>query len=269
MESIKINNNTYYIDKELKPGSQKKIFLCHDSNDEKVIVKTVSFNQLFEVERVYREVVLLEGANSIFLPKIIEHHLSVEDKKYYIVEEYIKGQDLLKNKTYFDSEDKIIQLIYDISVGLKPIWDQDIVHRDIKPEHIFIREESVKPVIIDFGIARFAGKDSITRLENSPIPHTKNYAAPEILKGENDLISIRTDFFNLGIIAYELLTGRHPFDCNNNTIEENIKIGSHSVVEGSLAFKKFILKLIASLPFKRFKNADSIMDFIKAYWEVQ
>ncbi len=269
MESIEINKNNYNVIKELKPGSQKKIFLCTNSDNEEIIVKTVSFNQLFEVERVYREVVLLENTDSIFLPKIIEHYLSVEDKKYYIVEEYIKGQDLIKSKDYFDSENKVIQLIYDITLGLKTIWDQDIVHRDIKPEHILIREGSIKPVIIDFGIARFAGKDSITRLENSVIPHTKDYAAPEILKGENDLISIRTDFFNLGVIAYELLTGKHPFDYNNNTIEENIKIGSYSVIEGSDSFKKFIIKLIALLPFKRFKNADSIMNFIKANWEVK
>ena len=90
------------------------------------------------MERVYREVVLLENTDSAFLPKIIEHHLSVEDKKYYIVEEYIKGQDLLKSKTFFDSEDKIKALITDPELTIN---NKGMNQYDIQSHHRFARLE--------------------------------------------------------------------------------------------------------------------------------
>jgi len=91
---------------------------------------------------------------------------------------------------------------------LEPIWNDSITHRDLKPKNIIIKPNG-DPVVIDFGIARDSGLGSLTH--TGFMPKTPLYAAPEQVKGIKEQISYRTDFFSMGIIAYNLYFSELPF----------------------------------------------------------
>lgn len=131
------------------------------------------------------------------------------------MEEFIAGDGLhLIKGNYLGDSIKVRKLIYDIAIILKPVWEKGYVHRDLKPHNLIIREDGT-PVVLDFGIAYSADGTSLTPTGGRVL--TWPFASPEQFSYKADLISYRTDFFCLGIIAYNLYTGQFPF--GNTEIE--------------------------------------------------
>ncbi|MFV2060447.1 MAG: protein kinase [Gammaproteobacteria bacterium] len=129
----------------------------------------------------------------------------------YYIAEYIEGMTLrqwiddLPQSTLTQTRNFIIQ----IARGLRAFHRLEMIHQDLKPENIIIDEHgSLK--IIDFGSTKIAGIEEITKpIESNNILGTINYTAPEYHTG--DIGSNRSDIFSLGVIAYELLTGKLPY----------------------------------------------------------
>jgi serine/threonine protein kinase len=139
-------------------------------------------------------------------------------KDILIFEEFIPGDTLADILPFYQrNAAAITELMKNIVVILSPIWKERYVHRDLKPENIIIKKDGT-PVIIDFGIARDLGADSITGTGWQP--KSWPYAAPEQFAGDKDQISYKTDFFSLGILAYLLYFQNLPF---GNT---EVEIGS-------------------------------------------
>ncbi|WP_353723260.1 protein kinase [Dyadobacter sp. 676] len=107
--------------------------------------------------------------------------------------------------------------------ALTPIWEEKFVHRDIKPENIIIRPDG-RPAVIDFGIAREIGGTTLTSTGLQPM--SWRFASPEQFRAERDLISYKTDFFSIGILAYYLFHGAHPFGGTRSEIERRFKSGN-------------------------------------------
>lgn len=166
-------------------------------------------------DRIARELDIYERfKDNPGIPKII----SVEKygDELVVFEEYIGGNDLNKiAPVYISDSRKVRQLIADIAEILTPIWNQQCIHRDLKPHNIIIRENG-SPVVLDFGIARDLDDETITPTGFQP--YTWNFGSPEQYFFKKDLISYRTDFFCLGIIAYYLFTGELPFGKTRNDI---------------------------------------------------
>ena len=121
--------------------------------------------------------------------------------------------ETLKSKIANGSLDSIetIKIILQIAEGLNKAHEKGIIHRDIKPANIFITNEGIVK-ILDFGLARSLGKDQLTEIESTT--GTCNYMSPEQVLGEE--VDQRTDIWALGIIMFEMLTGKLPFDSNYN-----------------------------------------------------
>lgn len=135
--------------------------------------------------------------------------VEVYGKDTIVFEEFIPGNtlaDILSN--YQGNAAEIKQLMKSIIIILDPIWKARYVHRDLKPENIIIKADG-SPIIIDFGIARDLDAASITGTGWQP--KSWRYAAPEQFAGEKDLISYKTDFFSLGVLAYALYFQQLPF----------------------------------------------------------
>jgi serine/threonine protein kinase len=133
----------------------------------------------------------------------------------YLVTELVGGEsmrDLVRRSTPMDPA-AALSLTRKIADGLAHCHDHDIIHRDIKPENILIGEDG-QPVILDFGLALTKGSHRVTYANLSNTAGTPDYMAPEQIEGHRG--DRRTDLYALGVILYELLTGRPPFTGDNH-----------------------------------------------------
>lgn len=186
-------------------GGQKYVFICktisHGITAIKMLRGTLDSRAKREIE-FYKRYTDIQGIPKLLA--VIEH-----EGDCYLLEEFITGKTLSSiSSEYFDNDDMIIRLIYDICDIMTPLWMQNIVHRDLKPENIIIQLDK-SPVVIDFGIYKNPEDSSIT--ESNFQPNSFPFAAPEQLIPNKALISYRTDFFSLGVIAYYLKYGKFPF----------------------------------------------------------
>ncbi|MEM6471175.1 MAG: family 16 glycoside hydrolase [Planctomycetota bacterium] len=203
----------YQILKELGSGAMGKVFLAHDSQlDRHVALKTPSFsgsdNQDM-VTRFYREAraaAKLQHRNICPIYDVGEiegrHFISMAFVKGRCMSEFIKPDELPPQRTS-------AILVQRLAVALSEAHNHKIIHRDLKPANIMI-DLKKEPIVMDFGLARQTDAESrVTR--SGMAVGTPAYMSPEQVRGELGKVGAGADIYALGVILYELLTGRLPF----------------------------------------------------------
>ena len=257
-------------------GGQKKVYFANHPEYGSVVIKIGDFKNGTQLERIKREVEFLRSINSKYFPKNYEFKVEEKERKFFIVEEFIRSKKITELTNYYNSEKRIIELLYNLIEALKFLWNSNIVHRDLKPDNILIND-NFDPVIIDLGIARFLEYESLTNTIALFGPCTPIYAAPEQLLNKKELINMRTDFFALGIIILEMHLGYHPFlpekVRDGKSIPENIVNGLYvhpNVKKGtSDSFSLLIERLLKVHPYQRFRNYEILRKFLTKYWEIK
>ena len=191
-------------------GGMGEVFRAHDAVLERDVAIKVLHRQLAGdrgfVERFRREA---RAAASLSYPNIVGvHDWGAVDGIYYMVMEYVRGlsaRDVLNAEGVL-APAQAVDVLLQTLLALDHAHRRGIVHRDVKPENIMITREGVVKVA-DFGLARAYADAQIT--EVGTVTGTVQYLAPEQLQGEP--ADPRTDLYALGIVAFELLTGRLPF----------------------------------------------------------
>jgi serine/threonine protein kinase len=137
-----------------------------------------------------------------------------DDGSYYIAMEFVNGQplsSLIKNRSLtFDETASLVTLIAE---AVHEAHTHGLVHRDLKPSNVRVDDE-LRPHVVDFGIA--VSEDQQRGLEGD-IEGTVPYMSPEQVAGEVHLMDGRSDIWSLGVILYQMLTGRRPFGGSNST----------------------------------------------------
>lgn len=219
--------------KKYPPSGQKEVFLTKHNLYGIVILKVV----MGQSERVTREIEIVTENKFDNVPKVLEiNNFQISGQSgIYIFEEYIDGDNL---KKLLENGKLSLQDVMDLTEQLLKIIVQmensNVVHRDIKPDNI-IRNTYNDWYLIDFGIARALNMNSLTMTEAQMGPHTPGYGAPELFQYNKKDIDSRADLFSLGVVAFETVTGKHPFvrgdELNINEIWYNtITIKPQSII---------------------------------------
>ncbi len=203
----------YRVIKELHASSTSQLYLAVDTDSgQKVVLKTPSVN--FEDDPAYLERFQLEEwiGRRIDHPHVVSVIEQLRPRRFlYYVLEYIEGRTL---EQWLDDEgllslQTVRQLLPQLIAGLRAFHRLDMLHQDIKPGNILLTDDGVLK-IIDFGSTKIAGiADIATPVERKTLLGTKHYTAPEYLLGESG--SPLSDQFSLGVLVYQLLTGRLPY----------------------------------------------------------
>ena len=187
-----------------------EVFRAHDAVLERTVAIKVLHRSLAGdagfVDRFRREA---RAAANLNHPNIVAvHDWGAVDGIYYMVMEHVAGQSVreILNAEGLLAPTQAADVLLQTLAALDHAHRQGIVHRDVKPENLLVTREGVVKVT-DFGLARAYADAQIT--EAGTVTGTVQYLAPEQLQGEP--ADPRTDLYALGIVAYELLTGRLPF----------------------------------------------------------
>ena len=215
----------YEIRSQLGAGGMGEVYLARDTTEleREVAVKVLPAELASDPERMRRFLQEAKTASSLNHPNIITiHEIGREDGTRFIATEYVEGETLRRKMTrgllpLREALDAATQ----IAAALAAAHKAGVVHRDIKPENVMVREDGIVKVL-DFGLAKPTGgptgqpsadSEAATRalVNTSPgvVMGTVSYMSPEQARGLP--VDERTDIWSLGVVLYELVSGRAPF----------------------------------------------------------
>ncbi|MDZ8107318.1 MAG: serine/threonine-protein kinase [Nostoc sp. DedQUE12a] len=225
-------NNRYLIRDLIGKGGMGRVYLAEDTakGGMAIAIKilSLSLSNQHMSQRFAREIFIGAqlGRKSKHIVRILSYGVT-EDKIPFYVMEYLQGKNLkqiLKVKPLTISQ--FLELSNQICLGLQCAHQgislkgeiYPIVHRDIKPENIFLSQDTKQGEIVkilDFGIAKFLTERSGMTLTDSFIGSLP-YCSPEHMEGRK-LLDVRSDIYSLGVLMFEMLTGKHPFQTKSNS----------------------------------------------------
>ncbi len=201
--------SNYQIERPISAGGQGAVFLGKRNGTE-VALKLFT---TFEIERLEREIDLLQKDPCPYLVKLIDVHiLDLEGTPIpMLVYEYIEGEDLRPLIKAPDIVDQSLLIIIGehISNAMEHLWSKRVVHRDIKPGNI-IQAVDGRFILVDVGFAQHLDLATITA---GGQPGTPGYKSPEQCGGRKRL-TIHSDIFSLGVTLFEVAAKKHPWDHN-------------------------------------------------------
>ncbi len=219
----------YQLLSPLGKGGMGEVWLAEDMRlGRKVAVKLLRAEFTTQPERVRRFAQEARAASALNHPNIITIHKIGETTteaggRHYIVTEYVEGETLRQWMAHAPqgrlSLPEALDIAVQIAAAFTAAHEAGIVHRDIKPENVMARRDGIVKVL-DFGLAKLtetqeAPVDSqISTVKQSTeggvVMGTPRYMSPEQVRGEK--VDVRTDIFNLGVMLYEMVAGRAPFE---------------------------------------------------------
>ena len=253
-------NDRYEIVKSIGEGGMANVYLAVDLIlNRKVAIKILRgdlANDEKFIRRFQREAL---AASSLSHPNIVEMYDVGEDNgNYYIVMEYIEGKtlkQLLKKRGHL-TVGEAVDIMLQITDGMVHAHDSYIIHRDLKPQNIMIQEDG-QIKITDFGIAMALNSTQLT--QTNSVMGSVHYLPPEQAAGKG--ATFKSDIYSLGILMYELVTGKLPFK-GENAVEIALKqmkepIPSVREEDESIpqSVENIILKACAKNPKNRYENA--------------
>jgi eukaryotic-like serine/threonine-protein kinase len=262
MEGKRISGR-YRIIKLIGGGGMANVYLAHDVIlDREVAIKMLRIDFANEEEFIKRFQREAQSATSLTHPNIVSiYDVGEEDDLYYIVMEYVHGMTL---KQYIQQHspvhvDKALDIMKQLTLAMSHAHQNHIVHRDIKPHNILLDEEgNVK--ITDFGIAMALSATSIT--QTNSVLGSVHYLSPEQARG--GMATKKSDIYSLGIVMFELLTGRLPFSG-----ESAVSIALKHLQSETPSLKRWnpdipqsveniVLKATAKDPFRRYESLEEM-----------
>ena len=206
------------------------------------------------------------AAASLSHPNIVSiYDVGQEGNINYIVMELVSGEtlnELIKEEAPMDYR-KAADIAKQVAAGLSAAHKKGIVHRDVKPHNILMTEDGIAK-ITDFGIAKAVTNTTIVDSGKDNVMGSVHYFSPEQAKGAN--VDEKSDIYSLGIVLYEMLTGKVPFDGDNPVtialmqINEPVtppSVFNHNVPPG---LERIVMKAVEKQPKNRFESADEMID---------
>jgi eukaryotic-like serine/threonine-protein kinase len=250
----------YELGRQLGAGGMARVYLGHDRLlDREVAVKVLAEPYASDpqfVERFRREASAAAGLNH---PNIVAVYDRGEaDGSYYIVMEYLSGPDLkqvIRRRAPLPPL-QAIDFAQQILAALGAAHRRDVVHRDVKPQNVLVAEDGHLKVT-DFGIARAGAQADMT--EAGSVIGTAQYLSPEQARG--DEVTAASDCYAVGIVLYEMLTGRVPFDGDRPVAVAMKQISDEPAplraVEPSVPpeLEAVVMRALAKRPSERYRTA--------------
>ena len=255
----------YQIIRPLAEGGMASVYLAiQESLQRQVALKLLrQFDNPVHASRFRNEGLIIASLNHRNVITI--HDIGVIGERYYLAMEYLEDGDLEKRIRTEMSPDAALELVEAIGNCLDFLHRRGIVHRDIKPANILFRKDGT-PVLTDFGIAKQLDRDARLTLDRTALG-SPFYLSPE--QAESKPLDGRTDIYGLGIVFYEMLTGRKPFqgDSPIEAILAHLTTPVPSLPADLSAYQELLDRMIAKAPDSRYQTAGDMVAAIRKLQE--
>ena len=266
-------DNRYKIISSIGEGGMANVYLAWDTILEREVAVKILRGDLAEDEKFIRRFQReANSASSLKHPNIVEMYDVGEDNgRYFIVMEYVDGKTLksLIKKRGALNLNEAIDIMLQLTSGIACAHDSYIIHRDIKPQNVLILEDG-RVKITDFGIAMALNKTELT--QTNSVMGSVHYLPPEQASGSGS--TIKSDIYSLGILMFELLTGKVPFK-GDNAVEIAIKhmkepIPSVRSINPTIpqSIENIILKACAKNPKNRYDSVSEMHHDLKTALDI-
>ena len=265
-----IIDGRYQLTKQLATGGMATIYQAMDLRLDRIVAVKIMHPHLAQNEDfVNRFIKEARAAAALSHPNIV----SIQDQGWnengipavFMVLEMVEGftlRDLLNEKGFLSIEETFSYFTPILS-AVGAAHKMGILHRDLKPENILLSKDG-RLKVADFGLARLPDSSATLTQESSVILGSVSYLSPEQVKsGTSDA---RSDVYSLGIVMFEMLTGRKPFDGESpiqiayRHVNENVPAPSSFRRTIPVDIDKFVMKATANEASKRFKDANQMLD---------
>ena len=265
-DSMELPHNSnfegFLLEGKVGQGGMSVVYKAYDSQQRPVAIKVLDVDDDYIVKKFIQEGEL--GRTLRNHPNICRIHGSgrAEDHRFYLVMEYIPGVSLREYVGRALTEEQIVHIMGQACDALHYAHLQNVVHRDIKPENIMVNEEG-QVKVTDFGIAKLTSSVTVTKDRTVGTPE---YISPEQAQAQR--VVPASDIYSLGVVLYELLTGRPPFPMKQDVAPRAATISvlvQHIHTEPtppsrvrpgvSPRLEKIALHALAKAPEKRFTSA--------------
>jgi eukaryotic-like serine/threonine-protein kinase len=272
MNPVKVGDllDHYRIEGVVARSGMASIFKATDTRNGQQVAVKVPHEELEADpvlwDRFLREAEVGKMLNHPGVMKVLDD--GEKHSRLYMVMEWVDGRTLRhvlhEHKPF--SEERSIRIASRVLEALQHIHSRGVAHRDMKPENVMVdSEDNIK--LIDFGIAAKSDARRLTFGKLSQVMGTPDYISPEQVKGKRG--DLRSDLYSLGIILYEMLTGKVPFSGPNPFAVMNDRVLNNPVPpravnpEVSPELQEIIYRSLEREPSNRYKNADEFL------WDLQ
>ncbi len=264
--------------KEIYRTNNRLVFKGRRKSDSKLIILKIpsgEFVSKSETANLKKEFEINKKINSHRITKALGFELV--DNLPILVSEDFGGVSLreLNNKGNFSTK-TIIKILIKLCKSLEDIHSSNVIHKDIKPENILISPKTGRVLITDFGISTLLNKENTESKSPDQLEGSLSYLSPEQTGRMNRTVDYRSDFYSLGIVFYELITFKKPFESNDpmelvhSHIARNPEPPHKIKPQTSEVISKIILKLMAKSPEDRYKTHHGIIyDLEKCFYDLK
>lgn len=261
-------------------GGMGQVFLADDTRlGRKVAVKVLSEAFTTDTERIRRFEQEAKAASALNHPNIITiHEIGQADSAHYIVTEFVDGETLRQHMTRNKLDvGAALDIAAQIAGALAAAHAAGIVHRDIKPENVMVRPDGLIKVL-DFGLAKLTERNATKVEMNGPdgnkslsapgqVMGTPAYMSPEQARGTG--VDARSDIFSLGVVLYEMISGRRAFTGATSTdvivsiLQEEPAPLTRSRPEAPPELDQIIARALSKERESRYQNAAELLADLK------
>jgi serine/threonine protein kinase/Tfp pilus assembly protein PilF len=219
-----IHLGRYEICSKLGAGGMGEVYLAQDTKlDRKVALKILPGDVAVNQERMRRFVQEAKAASALNHPNILTiYEIDNSESNHFIATEFISGKTLRQHMLHDEMRlREVLDVTIQIASAIVAAHAAGIVHRDIKPENIMLRPDGIVKVL-DFGLAKLSEKADTGKVDTEAatkglvqtgpgvVVGTAAYMSPEQVRGLT--LDARTDIFSIGVVLYEMVAGRRPFE---------------------------------------------------------
>lgn len=263
--NVPINVEGYSLIKKLGEGGMSEVFLAEElATHQQHVLKMLPIAADGDpvggemMDRFLQEFALVSQIDHPNVARI--HHQGFTEHHAYIAMEYFPGGDLRELIARGIAPDVAVAILLQIAGALTACHAQGIVHRDMKPDNVMIRADGSLG-LADFGIAKQLDSN-FNRTKHGEVFGTPYYLAPEQALGLP--VDQRTDIYSLGVLFYEMLTSRRPFQADNAQalMYQHVNAPIPRLPSGLEVYQGVIDKMMAKKPADRFENANLLIEYI-------